>query len=193
MEVDESIVQLGSQLDAWWEAFSAMLDSEDRVMQGRALLRGFEIAKEFDRLKADGIAIIQKLLVRSNALPEKERADSLIRSFEFSARLADTLHDEFRDIADGETKVVHLVDEIVMGLNKISPGRVRLAELLDRPDPGVRALAGAYLIDLMPERVISVLRGVREDRRGRSASMRALVTLTGWEHGRVSRFSSLTD
>jgi hypothetical protein len=193
MEADESIVQLRRQLDAWSDAFSAMLDSEDRVAQGKTLLRGYEIAKEFDRLKGEGIAIIEKILVGFNALPEHERADSLIRGFELSARLADVLHDEFRDIADGETKVVHLVDEIVRSLNKISPGRIRLAKLLDHPDPSVQSLAGAYLIDLMPERVISVLRGVRENERGCSAGMRALVTLTGWEHGRVSRSNSLND
>jgi len=192
MEVDE-IAQLGRQLDAWWESFSTMLDSEDRVTQGKALLSGFEIAKEFDRLKAEGIAIIEKLLVSSNTLLGNERADSLIRSFEFSAKLADILHDEFRDIADGETKVVRLADAIAKGLNKINPGRIRLAELLEHPDPGVRSLAGTYLIDLMPERVISVLRGVRENKRGQSAGMRVLVTLMGWERGRVSRFNSLTD
>jgi hypothetical protein len=29
MEIDESIVLLGEELDAWWEEFSPMLDSED--------------------------------------------------------------------------------------------------------------------------------------------------------------------
>jgi hypothetical protein len=193
MEVDESIVQLGEKLDAWWGRFSAMLDSEDRVAQANALLNGYEIAKEFDRIKAEGIAIIERLLAYSATLPRDERAASLVRSFEFSARLADALHDEFSDVADGETKVVGLADTIVKALNGIKPGRSQLATLLDHPDPSVQSLAGAYLIDLMPERVISVLQEVRENRRGRSAGMRALVTLMGWKYGRKSRFNSLAE
>jgi hypothetical protein len=31
MDIDESIVQLGQKLDAWWDDFSPTLDSEDRV------------------------------------------------------------------------------------------------------------------------------------------------------------------
>jgi hypothetical protein len=49
MEIDELIVRLGQKLDAWWDGFSPMLTSEDRLAQGKALLSGFEIAKEFDR------------------------------------------------------------------------------------------------------------------------------------------------
>jgi len=41
MEIEESIVQLGKKLDAWWDGFCPMLDSEDRLAQGKALLRGF--------------------------------------------------------------------------------------------------------------------------------------------------------
>jgi hypothetical protein len=193
MQIDEMIVQVGQRLDAWWDSFSAIIDSENRVAQGRALLSGFEITREFDRIKAEGLRILAAFLVHPATASDNERAAFLIRGFEFGAKLADTLHDEFSDIGDGETKVVDLVDEIVRSLNKISPGRARLAELLGHPDPGVRSLAGVYLIDLMPERVISVLRGVRESKRGFSAGMRALVTLTGWENGRVSRFSFLTD
>jgi hypothetical protein len=37
MEIDESIVLLGEELDAWREEFSPMLDSEDRGAQ--ALVR----------------------------------------------------------------------------------------------------------------------------------------------------------
>ena len=43
---------------------STLLDSEGSLAQGKALLRGFEIAKDFDRLKADGMAAITALLDR---------------------------------------------------------------------------------------------------------------------------------
>src|SRR5580700_3539755 len=163
MKTDNSIVQLGEKLDAWWAGFSTMLYSEDRTAQGNALLRGFEIAKEFDRLKAEGLAAITALLDRHDPAADDERAASLIRGFEFGARFADTLHDEFRDTADGETKVVRLTDAIVKALDRIGSGRAALAVLLDHRDPGVRALAGVYLIDLLPERVSPILRQVEEE------------------------------
>jgi hypothetical protein len=59
MEIDQSIAQLGAELDAWWEAFCPMLDSEDRDAQGKVLLRGFDIAKRFDRLEAEGLTALE--------------------------------------------------------------------------------------------------------------------------------------
>ena len=191
MDIDESIVQLGQKLDAWWDGFSPMLNSEDRVAQGKALLRGFEIAKEFDRLKADGLAIITALLDRRDPVADDERAASLIRGFEVGTRLADTFHDEFRDTADGETKVMRLMDAIVKALDTIGSGRGALAVLLDHTDLGVRALAGAYLIDLLPERVCPVLRQIEEKARGRSAGFRAHWALLAWQRERKSRFNYL--
>lgn len=191
MEVKESFVKVGEKLDNLWDELSGMLDSEDRAAQGKALLRGFEIVKEFDRLKAEGMATITALLNRSDSVSDDERAASLIRGFEFGARLADTLHDEFRDIADGETKVVRLLDEIVKALNAISPGRVWLAKLLHHPDAGVRALAGAYLIDLMPDHVIPILQQVEDSEDANCAHFRAYNTLLCWKLERKSRFSGL--
>src|SRR5580704_1069474 len=147
MEIDESIAQLGEKLQEWFYGNVPTFASDDRQAQAEALLRGFELVKEFDRLKAAGLAAITALLARQDVTTEEQRVASLIRGFEFGAKLADTLHDEIRDIADGETKVVHLMDEIVKALNAIGSGRAALAVLLDHPDAGVRALAGFYLID----------------------------------------------
>ena len=169
-----------------------MLDSEDRAAQGNALLRGFEIAKEFDRLKTDGLTAIQALLDRHDAVTQEERATSLIRGFEFGARLADTLHDEFRDI-DGETEVWRLLDRIVLNLNEIGSGREALDVLFDNPDAGIRASAGAYLIDLMPERVVPMLRQIDEKSDGSSPSFGAHWALFAWERVGKSRFNYLTE
>jgi hypothetical protein len=190
MEIDEAILQLGLKLDAWWDGFSPMLNSEDRVAQGAALLHGFEIAKEFDRLKADGLAAITALLDRHDAVADEERAASLVRGFELGARLAGTLHDEFGDAADGETKVVRLMDAIVKALDAIGPGRAALAVLLDHPDAGVRAAAGAHLFDLMPKRVRPILRQIEEEARGSSAGFRAHWALLARERERKSRADS---
>jgi hypothetical protein len=182
MEVDDSIVQLGAKLDAWWDVFSPLLDSEDRVAQGKVLLRGFGIAKEFDRLKAEGLAAITALLDRQDAgaVTRAERVASFVRGFSFSAKLAATLHDEFRDM-DGETEVVRLMYAIANALDALGPGRPALVGLLDDPDARVRAFVGAYLINLMPERVIPILRAIEEKEHANSAHFTAYWTLLRWE------------
>jgi len=192
MGIDESIVQLGQKLDVWWNGFSPMLDSEDRATQGDALRPGFAIAKEFDRLKADGLATLTALLDRHDPVADDERAASLIRGFEFAARLADTLHDEFRDTADGETKVLRLMDAIVKSLDAIGSGRAALGALLNHPNAGVRALAGAYLIDLMPDRVVPMLRDITDSEDANSAHFRASWALLAWQRERKSRFNYLS-
>jgi hypothetical protein len=192
MDIDDAIVQLGAKLDAWWEDdISPLLDSEDRVAQAKALRSGFELAKEFDHLKADGLAAITALLARQDETTEEHRVASLIRGFEFGARLADTLHDEFHDIADGENKVVRLMDEIVIALNAIGSGRAALAVLLDHPDAGVRADAGGYLIDLMPQRVVPILRQIEAKADGSCASFTAHWALLAWKREGKSRFNYL--
>lgn len=190
MEIDQSLIQLGDKLDAWWAEFSPLLEAEDYVSQGRALLRGFDIVKELDRLKAEGISAIRALLDQADSGSDEQRSALLIRAFEFSARVADTLHDEFADIADGETKFIRLADELVKALNMISPGRRQLAVLLEHPNSSIRALAGAYLIDLMPDRVVPILRRVDEDSGASSAGFRAMWSLLAWELDGASRFGS---
>lgn len=191
VEIDESIAQLGEKLQEWFYDNVPTFASDDRAAQATALLRGFELVKEFDRLKADGLAAMTALLTHQDALTDEQRGASLIRGFEFGAKLADTLHDEIRDIADGETKVVHLMDEIVKALNAIGSGRGALAVLLDHPDAGVRALAGFYLIDLMPERVVPILRQIEEKKDASSALFRAHWALLAWEREGKSRFNYL--
>lgn len=179
MEIDDSIVHLGAKLDAWWDGILPMLDSEDRAAQWKALLPGYEMAKEFDRLKANGLAALTALLKRQH-IAEEKRAASLIQGFVFSAKLASTLHDEFRD-TDGETEVAHLRDAIVNALDALGPGRVVLAALLDDHDARVRASASAYLIKLMPERIIPILREIEEKQHANSAHFTAYWTLLRWE------------
>ena len=191
MEIDASIIQLGEKLDAWWGDFCPILDSEDRAAQGKALLSGIAIAKELDRLKADGLAAIQALLDERNALSDEERATSLIRGFAFGARLADTLHDKLLD-TDGEFKVWRLLDRIVLALDKIGLGRAALEALFDDPDAGIRASAGAYLIDLMPKRVVPILRDIDEKEDANCAHFTAAWAVLAWEREGKSRFNYLT-
>jgi hypothetical protein len=192
MGIDESIVQLGEKLDEWFDGNLATFASQDRVKQGEALLRGVAIAKGLDRLKAEGVTTIAALLNRRDPVTDDQRATSLLRGFTFSSRLADTLHDELLD-TDGETKVLHLMDEIVKALDTIGPGRAALAVLLDHPDAGVRASAGAYLIDLMPERVVPLLREIDQKEHANSAHFTAAWAVLAWELEGKSRFNYLSE
>lgn len=180
MDVDGSIARLGAELDAWWDEFCPMLDSGDRAAQGKALLRGFDIAKRFNRLKAEGLTAIRALISRQGTT-ESIEVTSLIRAFAFAAKLANTLHDEFHDI-DGETQVARLTEAIVKTLEKTEAGRAPLTVLLDHPDAGVRAWAAACLVYLMPDRVVPILREIMKEERANGAHFTAYFALLRWEH-----------
>jgi hypothetical protein len=71
MELDESIVQLAAKLDAWFGGNLATFASQDPVAQGKALLDGVQLAKEFDRFKAKGLAAIAALLIQQDSITER--------------------------------------------------------------------------------------------------------------------------
>src|ERR1700682_5770051 len=184
MEIEDAIVQLGAKLDAWLDNNLATIASMDRLAQFKALLAGVEITKELDLLKAQGMAAITALLKRQGAPTDEERAASLIKGFEFAAKLEGTLKDELQDI-DGANKLVALMNEIANALDATGPGRAVLAGLLDHPDDRVRASAGAYLLSagLMPERVLSVLHEIEDKGLGDCADFTAHWGLVQWERG----------
>jgi hypothetical protein len=182
MKIDDAIVRLGAKLDSWLDNNLATIPSMDRVAQFKALLAGIEITKELDLLKAKGLAAISALLKRQGEVTDEEPAASLIRAFEFAAKLEATLKDELQDI-DGVNKIVSLMNEIANALDAIGPGRIALAGLLDHPDDRVRASAGAYLliVGLIPERVLPVLHEIEDKELGDSADFTAHWAILGWE------------
>jgi hypothetical protein len=80
-----------------------------------------------------------------------------------------------------------------MALNAIFPGRSALTAFFDHPNAGVRASAGAYLIDLMPDRVVSLLSEIDEKSDGSSASFTAHWALLAWKTDKKSRFNYLSE
>lgn len=192
MEIETSIVELGSKLDDWFQDSRATFASQDRMAQGRALLSGFELVKELDRLKSEGTAALTKLISSDVSVPSNERPASLLRGFEFGAKLADVLYDELLD-TDGKANVLRLMDAIVLALNAIHPGRAAIAALFDHPSAGVRASAGAYLIDLMPDQVVPILKEIDEKSDGSSASFTAHWALLAWRLDKKSRFNYLSE
>jgi len=176
MEVDE-ISRLAEKLDAWFDGILPLLESNDAAAQSKALLEGVEIAKEFDRIKEEGIAVLNALLNRQDNADG--RVASLVQGFAFGVQLLGALY-ELGD-TDGGNKGAHLVRDVVKKLDAIEPGGVGLAALLDHPDDVVRVYAGQYLIDRMPERVVPALRSIDEKNDGRHASMRAMTVLFPWD------------
>jgi hypothetical protein len=152
----------------------------DRVAQFKAILAGVEITKELDLLKAKGLAAITTLLDRQDAIAEDERVASLVRTFAFAAKLAATLSDELMD-TNGANKVSGLMIGIANALEATGSGRAALAVLLDNADNRVRAFAGVYLIDSMPDRVLPILRDIEEKEHGNEAHFTAHFGVLGWE------------
>ena len=180
MEINESIARLGAELDACWDALSPLLNSEDRAAQAKVLLRGVTLSQEYDRLRTEGLAAIQALLDQRDAT-EPGRIKSLVQAFAFAAKLANTLHDQFHDI-EGETQVARFTEEIVRTLESMGTNRAPLAGLLDHPDAGVRAWAGACLINQQPDRVVPILRDIEKNEFANGAHSTAFFALVRWEH-----------
>ena len=179
MDIDETITQLAAKMDAWadtnLDAYSSMGQSE-RVKAHRTVL---EIIIDLERIKVEGVTAIKTVLDNAAAAPN-EQTTSLVRCFEFAAKIRNTLSDEWLD-TDGVNQLVDLMDAIVSQLDSASSGRASLIPLLDHADPGIRASAGAYLINLMPDRVLPILQKVEETERANSAHFTAHWAIVGWE------------
>ncbi len=172
MESEETIARLGVKLDAWFDSNQAVFESEDTAAQAHALRAGFEILAELDRIKSDGLTALAAILHPQNAVAPDERVASLVRAFEFAATLRAALRDELSD-TEGANELVLKMNAIADALDESSPGRGALAALLDRSKDSVRASAGAYLVDLMPERVAPILREIDQKNDGTSADFTA--------------------
>jgi len=180
MNVNESIARLRVEHDAFGDEMRSLIDSDDTTAQAKMLLCGIAIAKEYERLKSEGLAAIQARLDRQGTT-ESTRISTLVETFAIAASLANTLHDKFRDI-EGETQVACFTVSIVKNLEDMAVGRGPLAVLLDHPDAGVRAWAGACLINSQPDRVVPILRNIKDKEVANGAHFTAYFALLRWEH-----------
>lgn len=162
--VDAAVAELGAKLDAWFDRNRATFASRDRNSQREALVAGIEIVQELDGLKRQGLRTIRALLKRRNATAPEQHVAALLSGFELATKLGDALHDELLD-TDGESELIGLKNEIADVLDANHGGRGELAALLDHPDAGVRASAGAYLLiaNMIPERAVPVLREIENN------------------------------
>lgn len=118
------------------------------------------------------------------ALDPEDRATKLCSAFTLCAEVQHNARDSF---GGGETvtRAVEHKHVIVAALDALAPqGRLRLAKLLDHPNVGVRASAGAHLLNanLMRERVVPILQEI-EKNDDDSAGWTAFWALSPNDHG----------
>jgi hypothetical protein len=177
MDAGDAIVQLGLKMDALGQTILDAPPTTDNA--AKFFVGAVELIRDLERLKAEGVAAISAVLNKQGGTTEGERVPSLVRSFEFAAKLRNALSDVVDP--DGVNQVVGLMRAIVSQLDAIGAGRAALVALLDNSNAGVRASAGAYLVNLMPDRVLPILRNIEETERANSAHFTAHWAILGWE------------
>ena len=106
MQTDKVLADLTEKLDAWFDGSSEAFASQDRSAQAKAIIRGVAVVNELDRVQSEGLATLSQLVSRRDGATDEERTATLVRGFEFGAKLRHALRDELLD-TDGETKVAH--------------------------------------------------------------------------------------
>jgi len=106
MQTDKVLADLAEKLDAWFDGSSEAFASQGRSAQAKAIIRGVAVVNELDRVQSEGLATLSQLVSRRDGATDEERTATLVRGFEFGAKLRHALRDELLD-TDGETKVAH--------------------------------------------------------------------------------------
>jgi hypothetical protein len=157
-------------------------EARRQIELGRALAAK---AKEIQAAEADQRAAMAAALDRAReAVGPEERVERLVEAFATCALIQVVAEDDF---GDHETvdRAIEMKHTIAAALDAIGDGaRGALAALLDSPFAGVRASAGAHLLNagLLRERVIPLLQVIEQDVWG-SAGWTAFWALAPDDHG----------
>lgn len=155
--------------------------TKEREIGGRlaALTRGIQTAGAEQR--AAMIAAIERA---QSVTDDDTRVAKLVDAFATCALTQITAHHDFGD-EETVDRAIEMKHAIVAALDAIAPGRrVALARLLTSPFAGVRASAGAHLLNanLMRERVVPILQEIERTVPG-SAGWTAFWALSPDDHG----------
>jgi hypothetical protein len=175
----------------WTSGSSTSRQPSDEIAETKTRVAGLKLLKQFDDLKSQGLASLATLLNFAEAPSESDRTKTLLRGFERAARLGG-ISNEIQDW-DGVRQIDHIMDDIVAALATIDPRRTLLVPLLDHDNARIRILAGRYLIDLMPDRVIPILEKIDKEADGSSDGFSAFLVLQAWEIERRGRFNAIED
>ena len=189
MSIDDQISAFAARFDKWFLDTIIKSYSDDDVAQFKTFVVGIKLLAQLDDLRNQGLATLTTLLSCSDFASEDERINGLLRGFERAARL-EAISDIMADL-DGMKQIDGVMDEIVVALSAIAPGRTLLVPLLEHDEARIRVFAGRYLIDLMPDRVIPILKKIDEDGDGSSDGFAAFLVLQAWEVEHGARFNSI--
>lgn len=164
------------------QAAVAKGDTKEQLEIGRKLAAN---AKEIQTAEAEQRATMLGAVEQAQAaLDPEDRVAKLCAAF---ALCAEVRHHAYDSFGGGETviRAVNHTHTIVAALDTIPlQGRLALAKLLDHPNVGVRASAGAHLLNanLMREWVVPILQEIEKNDND-SAGWTAFWALSPNDHG----------
>lgn len=167
------------------EELDAALAAGDAATQCIVAAKLAAAARAVHAAQAEQRAAMAAALERVHAARDDDmRIAKLVQAFETCALIQVTAEDDFDDSETANRAIAHK-HAIAATLDAIGNGRRdALASLLDSPFAGVRASAGAHLLNtgLLRERVIALLQKIERDVAG-SAGWTAFWALSPDHHG----------
>jgi len=158
--------------------FRAAMKRKDKAAQLDIARRLKLNASDILAAKAAATAAIASGLEDAMATSDPdERTAKLLKTYELSVKTKFWAYAALGDIEAGNAAAMQ-TEAVVKALDAIPPGRrSALAALLDNPDVGVRVDAAADLKDVMPDRVIPILRQINKEEGASSVGFTAMQAL----------------
>ena len=189
MSIDDQISAFAAQLDRWFVDFAAkLLQPGDETAEIKTRVVELKLLKQFDELKSQGLASLATLSNFADVASESERIETLLRGFERAARL-EGISNDLQDW-DGVKRIDHIMDDIVVALAAIGPGRTLLSRSSSMTTHA-SVFSRGDLIDLMPDRVVPILEKIDKEGDGSSDGFSAFLVLQAWEVERRGRFNAI--
>jgi hypothetical protein len=179
---DQRVIDQRALEEALIAAWSRGHTKKQAEIAGKLAAKTKEVAAALAEQRAAMVAAV----ARARAVrDEVARIKKLVDAFDICALVQIVAHDDFGDEETVDRAIEHK-HAIAAALDAIGNGqRVALAALLESPFAGVRASAGAHLLNanLLRERVVPLLQAIERDVVS-SAGWTAFWALSPDDHGR---------
>jgi len=178
MPADPRTDALFEQAQQLLDQLKTAIENKDVAAQRLLAVKLAGLETGFKRIETTKRVMLANMMaaVRRATTPDKRRKE-LLDAFEYTARVRSTAQDDLVDDALSAEAEAQL-KEIISGLDALKPeGRKALAPFLDSFDLDVRVCAAVALLELMPDRVIPILRDLVKNAPGTNAGATALATL----------------
>lgn len=176
------------RIDAIFDAQQRLLGEMDSAIQNSDVaaqqLITIKLARLELRLKrietTHRLMLSHLMACAREATSPMERQRMLMNAFKYAAWVRAVAQDELVD-DDLSNEAETQLQNIITGLDAVPPeGRAALAPFLVSHNPDQRVCAAVALLDLMPNRVLPVLRDLAEKEPGTNAGATALDALNKW-------------